>query len=246
MKTFLCILILALSSACAKAAVVYQQSPNPAGGVHVSAWWDPDGSNYDRYIWDSFTLTMSAAIDSIEWRGAYGASGAAYDFTVAIYASIPAGTQPDFSKPPLIESQAGSQFRDLSVYAPASLAFWRGRLFVGGSSRCVRSTQTSGRDQWPGAVGLASARPGLGVMCRIVDLSLVPIAGAPNSFPSGSHLRAGRRTNAACEVAAESTLEKAPRCSHRRQAMLDASIAAPHMNTEECASLPTCPRRSIV
>ena len=108
MKTFLLVLILALSSAHAKAAVVYQQSPNPAGGFHVSAWWDPDGSNYDRYIWDSFTLDASAAIDSIEWRGTYGASGPAYDFTVAIYASIAAGTQPDFSQPPLFESQAGS------------------------------------------------------------------------------------------------------------------------------------------
>lgn len=107
MKRSLLFVVLALAAAPASADILYQQPPNPAGGSFMSAWWDPDGSNYDRYLWDAFTLVDSASIRSIEWRGTFGASGPATDFTVAIYASIPAGTQPDVAHPPLVEYQAG-------------------------------------------------------------------------------------------------------------------------------------------
>jgi hypothetical protein len=107
MKTLLLVTMLACLGAQGNADVLYQQSPNPSGGSYMSSWWDPDGSNYDRYVWDSFTLAASADVVSIEWRGTYGASGSVSNFTVAIYASIPAGTQPDFSQPPLVEYQTG-------------------------------------------------------------------------------------------------------------------------------------------
>jgi hypothetical protein len=99
--------MLALSVARPDADVLYEQSPNPAGGSYVSSWWDPDGSNYDQYVWDAFTLDRSANIHSIAWRGTFGATGPATNFTVALYASIPAGTQPDLSRPPLVEYQTG-------------------------------------------------------------------------------------------------------------------------------------------
>ena len=107
MKQFLMVAILALSFAPAVADVLYQQPPAPGGGSYMSAWWDPDGSNYDRYVWDAFSLADSADVASVEWRGTYGASGPATNFTVAIYASIPAGSQPDFSRPPLVEYETG-------------------------------------------------------------------------------------------------------------------------------------------
>jgi hypothetical protein len=91
----------------ANADILYQQPPNASGASYVSSWWDPDGSNYDRYVWDAFSLGSSSSIRSIGWRGTYGAAGAASNFTVAIYASIPAGTQPDFSQPPLVEYVTG-------------------------------------------------------------------------------------------------------------------------------------------
>lgn len=107
MKTILLIVLLACPGWRADAAILYQQPPNPAGGFYVSAWWEPDGSNYDRYVWDAFTLADSANVLAVEWRGTYGASGAPTDFTVALYGSIAAGTQPDFTKPPLLEYQTG-------------------------------------------------------------------------------------------------------------------------------------------
>ncbi|MEP7216737.1 MAG: T9SS type A sorting domain-containing protein, partial [Anaerolineaceae bacterium] len=73
----------------------------------VTAWWNPDGSNYDLYLWDAFTPASAGDIGTIEWRGSYGASGSPINFTVAIYASIPAGSQPDVSHPPLVEYEIG-------------------------------------------------------------------------------------------------------------------------------------------
>lgn len=95
----------------ATAAVLYQQPPSASGGVYLSSWWDPDGSNYDEYVWDKFTLGSSANVDVIEWRGAYnpvfGSGGPVVDFTVAVYGSIPGGSQPDFSQPALVEYEVG-------------------------------------------------------------------------------------------------------------------------------------------
>lgn len=107
MKPLLMVAVFALSCAPANAGILYQQPPNPAGGFYLSAWWDPDGSNYDRYIWDAFALGNTASIDAIEWRGTYGTSGSPSNFTVAIYGSIAAGTQPDLGHPALVEYETG-------------------------------------------------------------------------------------------------------------------------------------------
>ena len=107
MKQLLIVAMLVLSGARADAGILYQQQPSPNGGSFVSSWWDPDGSNYDRYVWDAFSLGFTASVNSIEWRGTYGASGSVSNFTVAIYASIAAGTQPDVGHPPLVEYETG-------------------------------------------------------------------------------------------------------------------------------------------
>lgn len=107
MKQILMVAMLVWSCARADAGILYQQLPSPSGGSYVSSWWDPDGSNYDRYVWDAFSLGYTANVNTIEWRGTYGASGSVSNFTVAIYASIPAGTQPDVAHPPLVEYETG-------------------------------------------------------------------------------------------------------------------------------------------
>lgn len=112
MKWFLPVVMLAILAAGADADVLYQQPPDPGGGFYHSSWWDPDGSNYDEYVWDRFVLASSADVDSIEWRGTYdpaysGAGGPVVNFTVGIYGSIPGGSQPDFSRPPLVEYDTG-------------------------------------------------------------------------------------------------------------------------------------------
>jgi hypothetical protein len=113
MKRILVAAALALLCAQADAGVLYQQPPRPSGGFYHSSWWDPDGSNYDEYVWDKFILANGGDIDSIAWRGAYdpaysGAGGPVVDFTIGIYGSIPGGSEPDLGHPPLLEFDAGN------------------------------------------------------------------------------------------------------------------------------------------
>jgi len=94
------------------ADIVYGQPPNPSGGLLQSSWWDPNGSDYDQYVWDNFTPESTRVITEVQWRGGYdpgkfGAGGQVIDFTVAIYPSIAAGTQPDVVNPALVEYQTG-------------------------------------------------------------------------------------------------------------------------------------------
>lgn len=111
MLAVLAIALAALRAAPSSAGVLYEQTQYAAGGFYHSSWWDPDGSNYDEYVWDAFRLIYTADIHTVTWRGcydpAYGGATPVRDFTVAIYASIPAGTQPDVGNPPLVEYTVG-------------------------------------------------------------------------------------------------------------------------------------------
>ena len=103
--------ILATFGAQVHAGVLYQQPPDPSGGFYHSSWWEPDGSNYDEYVWDRFVLYHDAEVDSIAWRGSYdpafGGDGPVVNFTVAIYGASVGGSQPDVSNPPLVEYEIG-------------------------------------------------------------------------------------------------------------------------------------------
>lgn len=93
-------------------AVVYSQPPNPAGGLLPSSVRDPDGGATDQWVWDSFVLGTASPISEVRWRGAYdptrfGAGGPVRDFTVEIYPSNPAGSQPDVVHPPLAHYAVG-------------------------------------------------------------------------------------------------------------------------------------------
>jgi hypothetical protein len=91
-------MLLAVSAA--GQTLVYSQPHNGTGNTLQSSYWNPDGSDYDQYVWDGFLIPDGATITQIRWRGGYpGMSnttgGNIASFRVAIYASIPAGSQPD-------------------------------------------------------------------------------------------------------------------------------------------------------
>ncbi len=93
--------------------VVYEQPHDGSGKLLQSSWWDPDGSDYDQYVWDDFTLASAQDITEIRWRGGYdpshfGMGGRVITFTVAIYPSIAANIEPDIVHPPLVRHVAGN------------------------------------------------------------------------------------------------------------------------------------------
>lgn len=80
--------------------VVFDQVHNNSGTIFRSAWLDPDGSNWDQYIWDGFTLAQTTAVTEIRWRGGFdptysGSGGPVLDFTIEFWSSIQGGSQPD-------------------------------------------------------------------------------------------------------------------------------------------------------
>ena len=111
MKPIIVLVIAALqfiiTAPTASAAVVYDQPPNAAGAIYQSSWMEPDGSDYDYFVWDAFTLASDQTITELRWRGAYLYGGmfspSVESFTIAIYPSIAAGTEPDVVHPPLVE-----------------------------------------------------------------------------------------------------------------------------------------------
>ncbi len=103
-------LFAALASMCpfawARASdVLFSQPPSASGVLLTSAYWDPDGSDYDEYVWDGFTLAQAGDVTEIRWRGA---GGAINEFEISIYPSIPVGTQPDVTAQPLMHRFTGN------------------------------------------------------------------------------------------------------------------------------------------
>jgi len=99
------------SQAASTAAIIYEQPPNPSGGLFLSSWLSPGESNYDEYVWDNFTLASGQVITEVQWRGGYdpakaGSGGPVLDFTVAIYLSTIAGA-PDLVNPAPVQYQTG-------------------------------------------------------------------------------------------------------------------------------------------
>ena len=91
-------------------ATLFSQPPDPAGGLYQSSWWSPDESNFDKFLWDNFTLTYTEEITGIQWRGGYdpnvfNGAGTVVDFEVAIYASN--GAEPAYLSDPLVTYATG-------------------------------------------------------------------------------------------------------------------------------------------
>ncbi len=77
------------------ADVLYSQPASTTVGTLIkSSYWNPDGSDYDEYAWDSFQLGAAANITEVRWRGGNLYAPVA-DFEISIWASIAAGSQPD-------------------------------------------------------------------------------------------------------------------------------------------------------
>ncbi len=96
-----------------EAVVIYSQPPKPSGGLLPTAWQSPEGGETDRSVWENFGFEKAQTLTEVRWRGGYdpaknGAGGAVWDFTVGIYASIPAGSEPDLAKAPLAHYRVGS------------------------------------------------------------------------------------------------------------------------------------------
>lgn len=105
-------LLTVLAFSPARATQVFEQPHNGTGTIYHSSWIDPDGSNYDQFIWDSFTLPAGAAVTELRWRGGYDPDYAYWDgpvlnFTVAIYPSNGGLWEPDVVNGPLAEYEAG-------------------------------------------------------------------------------------------------------------------------------------------
>ncbi len=99
---------------------LFDQPVDPSGKLFLSAWIDPDGTDFDQKVWDNFTLQSDATITEIDWFGAYdplkiGIGGPVLDFTVAIYPSIAAGTEPAVAFPPLVAYQTGGNAGETSL-----------------------------------------------------------------------------------------------------------------------------------
>lgn len=89
---------------------LYDQPVDPSGKLLLSARLDPDGSDLDQYVWDNFTIPTNESITEINWYGVYdplrfGAGGPVVDFSISIFSSNIAGTEPAIANPPLVHYQ---------------------------------------------------------------------------------------------------------------------------------------------
>ena len=103
MKQLILALILVCLSATvqAQSVLLYEQPPDPAGGVATSSWFPPDGSDADSWAYDSFILDATGPVTEVRWRGGYSWSGAApvTNFIISFYATNITGNEPDCGLP---------------------------------------------------------------------------------------------------------------------------------------------------
>lgn len=88
--------------------ILYDKMTASTNNIIQSAWWSPDGSDYDVYTWDDFTLGANSTINEVWWRGgnAITGPGGITGFTVRFYNSLPGGSQPVISALPENETAA--------------------------------------------------------------------------------------------------------------------------------------------
>lgn len=99
MKTLLAAAALFVTALHSIAGVVFEQAHDGSGTLHHSSRYQPNGTDYDQFVWDSFSVPSAQAVTEIRWRGGYNPGWAYWDgqianFHVSIYASIPGNSQP--------------------------------------------------------------------------------------------------------------------------------------------------------
>jgi hypothetical protein len=92
--------------------VIYSQPPKAGGGLLPTSLRDPGGSDLDRVVWDNIGFENAQTIGEVRWRGGYdpagkGAGGPVHDFTIEIFQSIPAGSEPDLAVAPFVHYRVG-------------------------------------------------------------------------------------------------------------------------------------------
>jgi hypothetical protein len=99
MKRLLAALLLVLSILRLDAGVVFQQAHTGTGALLTSSRYQPNGTDYDQFVWDSFSVPTAQALTEIRWRGGYDPNmaywaGDIVNFRVSIYESTPGLSQP--------------------------------------------------------------------------------------------------------------------------------------------------------
>ena len=99
MRRCLLAALLLLPSAAARAGVVFEQAHNGSGALLMSSRYQPNGTDYDQFVWDSFSVPTAQAVTQIRWRGGYLPEmaywgGSILNFHVSIYESTPGLSQP--------------------------------------------------------------------------------------------------------------------------------------------------------
>ena len=102
------------------AVVIYSQPPKPGGLLIPSSWRQPEGSTTDRTVWENVGFENAQTISEVRWRGGYdpakaGSGGPVSDFTVGIYGSIPAGSEPDLAVAPFVHYRVGGNAGETPV-----------------------------------------------------------------------------------------------------------------------------------
>lgn len=83
----------------AHAGVVFEQAHNGSGTLFTSSRYQPNGTDYDQFVWDSFSVPTAQAVTELRWRGGYDPNmaywgGDLVNFRVSIYESTPGLSQP--------------------------------------------------------------------------------------------------------------------------------------------------------
>ncbi len=108
--------------------IIYSQPPSGALILYPSSQigYSQYGSDYDRYVWENFTLNATRTITQIDWRGGYSSGGyyggGVVDFIVSIYPSIASNTQPDHLNPPLVQYTLGGNAGETPAWVYGSPA----------------------------------------------------------------------------------------------------------------------------
>lgn len=92
MKKFLSVVGLFIISLTMQAAVIYSQPGSVGSAGFLSARFGVDGSGFDEFVWDSFSVTTNVTVREIQWRGTRTGSVPA-DFQISINTiALPGGT----------------------------------------------------------------------------------------------------------------------------------------------------------
>lgn len=105
-------LLLLLPALAARATEIFSQPHNGTGTLHPASTMDPDGSDWDQFVWDSFEMPANQSITEIRWRGGFDPApwggGPVVNFQVAIFGNSGQLWEPDVVAGPLVEYDSGN------------------------------------------------------------------------------------------------------------------------------------------